>query len=120
MSNMHFIFIPLFAGRIVNISSVLGRYSFPGDCAYHLSKSGMEAMSDSLRLEMRSLGVGVSIVEPGQFDAATTCSNPEIVSLSPARAGRVKPNTFNIGSDCSFAKSTAFRSVGLNLQPCHR
>jgi hypothetical protein len=31
----------------------------------------------------------------------------EVMSSSPARAGRVKPK---IGSDCSFAKSTAFRS----------
>jgi hypothetical protein len=34
----------------------------------------------------------------------------EVVSLSPARAGRVKAKTFKIGSDCSFANSTAFRS----------
>jgi hypothetical protein len=33
----------------------------------------------------------------------------EVVSSSPARASRVKPKTFKIGSDCSFAKSTAFR-----------
>jgi hypothetical protein len=34
----------------------------------------------------------------------------EVGSSSPARAGRVIPKTFNIRSDCSFAKSTAFRS----------
>jgi hypothetical protein len=34
----------------------------------------------------------------------------EVLSSSPARAGRVKPKTFKIGRDCSFAKSTAFRS----------
>jgi hypothetical protein len=32
----------------------------------------------------------------------------KVVSSSPARAGRVKPKTFKIGSDCSFAKSTPF------------
>jgi hypothetical protein len=37
-------------------------------------------------------------------------SKREVVSSSPARAGRVKPKTFKISSDCSFAKSTAFRS----------
>jgi hypothetical protein len=36
-------------------------------------------------------------------------SKRKVVSLNPARAGRVKPKTFKIGSDCSFAKSTAFR-----------
>ncbi|XP_061173524.1 D-beta-hydroxybutyrate dehydrogenase, mitochondrial-like [Saccostrea echinata] len=68
-------------GRIVNISSVMGRYSSPGDSAYHISKHGIESMTDSLRMEMRALGVGVSIVEPGHYDAATTCSNPEIVKI---------------------------------------
>jgi hypothetical protein len=34
----------------------------------------------------------------------------EVVSSRPARAGRVKPKTHKIGSDCFFAKSTAFRS----------
>jgi hypothetical protein len=34
----------------------------------------------------------------------------EVMSSSPARADHVKFMTFEIGSDCSFAKSTAFRS----------
>ena len=33
----------------------------------------------------------------------------EVVSLSPARAGCVKHKTVKIGSDCFFARSTAFR-----------
>jgi hypothetical protein len=34
----------------------------------------------------------------------------KVVSSSPARDGSVKPKTFKLGSDCSFAKSTSFRS----------
>jgi hypothetical protein len=34
----------------------------------------------------------------------------EVVSSNPAHAGRIKPKTFKIGIDCSFAKSTSFRS----------
>jgi hypothetical protein len=37
-------------------------------------------------------------------------SKREVVSSSPAQTGRVKPKAFEIGSGCSFAKSTAFRS----------
>jgi hypothetical protein len=37
-------------------------------------------------------------------------SKREVVSSSPAHAGCVKPKTFRIGSDCSFAKNTAFGS----------
>jgi hypothetical protein len=36
-------------------------------------------------------------------------SKRKVVSSSPAHAGRVKPKMFKIGSDCSFAKRTAFR-----------
>lgn len=66
-------------GRIVNISSLRGRYSAHID--YHMSKFALESVSDSLRLEMRPCGVGVSIIEPGKFDAATTISDPEIVKI---------------------------------------
>jgi hypothetical protein len=34
----------------------------------------------------------------------------KVVSWSPTRAGRVKRKSFNVGSDCSFANSTTFRS----------
>jgi hypothetical protein len=37
-------------------------------------------------------------------------SKREVLNSSPARTGRVKPEMFKIGSDCSFVKSTTFRS----------
>jgi hypothetical protein len=39
----------------------------------------------------------------------------EVMSLSPTRAGHIKPKTFKIGSDCSFSKSIAFRSESQGL-----
>ena len=58
------------AGRIVNVSSVGGQLSFPLCGAYHATKYAVEAFSDSLRLEMRGFGVGVSIIEPGPIRSA--------------------------------------------------
>lgn len=52
-------------GRIVNVSSVLGRSSLPFMGIYAASKYAVEAMSDALRVELRGTGVSVSIVEPG-------------------------------------------------------
>ncbi|XP_062975814.1 17-beta-hydroxysteroid dehydrogenase type 6-like isoform X2 [Elgaria multicarinata webbii] len=53
-------------GRVVNISSVLGRVVFYGG-GYCPSKFGVEAFSDSLRRELLPFGVKLSIVEPGGF-----------------------------------------------------
>lgn len=52
-------------GRIVNVSSMGGRLTFPGGGAYHASKHALEAFSDALRWEVKRFGVGVSLVEPG-------------------------------------------------------
>jgi short-subunit dehydrogenase len=52
-------------GRIVNISSVLGRFSPPGGALYQATKHAVEAYSDALRLEVAHFGIGVAIVEPG-------------------------------------------------------
>lgn len=53
------------AGRIVNISSVLGRITLPYLGIYSASKYALESISDALRVELRGTGIAVSIVEPG-------------------------------------------------------
>ncbi|NXP22392.1 RDH16 dehydrogenase, partial [Scytalopus superciliaris] len=58
-------------GRVVNVASVMGRVSFFGG-GYCPSKYGVEAFSDSLRLEMRNFGVKVSVIEPGYFKTMIT------------------------------------------------
>lgn len=54
-------------GRIVNIGSVGGRIALPFVGAYAASKFAMEAITDSLRRELRPWGIFVSIVEPGSI-----------------------------------------------------
>jgi short-subunit dehydrogenase len=53
------------SGRIINVSSVGGRMTFPLAGAYHATKYAVEAMSDALRMELRGFGVKVSVIEPG-------------------------------------------------------
>jgi NAD(P)-dependent dehydrogenase (short-subunit alcohol dehydrogenase family) len=53
------------AGRIVNVSSMGGRLTFPGGGAYHGTKHAVEALSDALRFEVRGFGVHVVLIEPG-------------------------------------------------------
>ena len=53
------------SGRIINVSSMAGRFSTPFSGWYHASKYSVEALSDALRLEVKPLGIKVSIIEPG-------------------------------------------------------
>lgn len=55
-------------GRVVFVGSVNGRLSLPFLSPYAASKHAIEAIGDSLRGEMRPLGVKVSIVEPGAIE----------------------------------------------------
>lgn len=52
-------------GRIVNIGSIAGRSALPGSGTYDSSKFALEGISDSLRMELRPFGIGVSLIEPG-------------------------------------------------------
>jgi NAD(P)-dependent dehydrogenase (short-subunit alcohol dehydrogenase family) len=52
-------------GKVVNISSMGGRLTFPGGGLYHASKYAVEALSDALRFEVRGFGVDVIVIEPG-------------------------------------------------------
>jgi short-subunit dehydrogenase len=52
-------------GRIVNISSIAGRWVSPGSGWYGASKHALEALSDALRLEVHRFGVQVVLIEPG-------------------------------------------------------
>lgn len=55
-------------GRIVNMSSIGGRFAAPYLGPYNSSKFALEGLSDSLRRELRSFGIRVSLVEPGSID----------------------------------------------------
>jgi NAD(P)-dependent dehydrogenase (short-subunit alcohol dehydrogenase family) len=52
-------------GRVVNVSSMGGRLTFPGGGWYHASKHAVEALSDALRFEVQGFGVDVVVIQPG-------------------------------------------------------
>ncbi|XP_030641802.1 dehydrogenase/reductase SDR family member 9 isoform X2 [Chanos chanos] len=58
-------------GRVVNIASVFGRIS-PFGGPYCISKYGVEAFNDSLRMNMTAFGVKVLCIEPGFFKTSVT------------------------------------------------
>jgi len=69
------------SGRIINISSLVGRTTFPGMGVYGATKYAVEALSDALRQEVAGFGIKVVIIEPGFVatsigDAADAHSGP--------------------------------------------
>jgi NAD(P)-dependent dehydrogenase (short-subunit alcohol dehydrogenase family) len=66
-------FIPLLRraqGRLVNVSSGHGLLAIPDKSVYAASKYAVQAISDSLRLELRPFGVSVSNLVVGKVDTA--------------------------------------------------
>ncbi|KAK7881807.1 hypothetical protein WMY93_030216 [Mugilogobius chulae] len=67
-------------GRVVNIASMYGRMGNIMRSPYCVSKWGVEVFSDCLRYEMKTWGVKVSVIEPGNFIVATGILTRDIVA----------------------------------------
>lgn len=67
-------------GKLVNVSSVGGRLTFPGGGVYHASKYALEALSDALRFELRAFGVDVIIIEPGFIKTSFGSTSIDVMS----------------------------------------
>ncbi|GHD09962.1 SDR family NAD(P)-dependent oxidoreductase [Tianweitania populi] len=69
-------------GRIVNISSGLTRFSFPGRTIYGPMKAAVEALTRYMALELGPRGISVNVVAPGaiatDFSGGVTRDNPEV------------------------------------------
>ena len=53
------------SGRIINISSIGGKFYEPFGAWYHATKFAVEGFSDCLRMELKPFGIKVVIIEPG-------------------------------------------------------
>ena len=89
-------------GRIVNVSSMGGKLTFPGGGIYHSTKYAVEGLSDVLRFEVRGFGIDVSIIEPGLIK--TEFGNAAVGAL-----GRATDNT---GPYAEFNNAVASQTAG--------
>ena len=71
-------------GRIVNISSVVGRMGNPGQSNYAASKAGLEGFTRALAQEIGTRGVTVNCVSPGYIVTDMTSD------LSPEQVEEIK------------------------------
>lgn len=74
--------------RIVNVSSIYGIISPPGQSAYSASKFAVRGFSNALAQELAGTSVGVSVVHPGGVATAIADSARVPASVSPQEAAR--------------------------------
>ena len=72
------------SGRIVHIGSLAGRMTFAGIGLYCSSKYAVEALTESLRLELRPFNIETAVIEPGTI-------------RTPFKANRRKARIFHEG-----------------------
>ena len=74
-------------GLIINISSVAGFISIPFQSLYSASKYALEALIESLRIEVKPFGISTVLIEPGDvntgFTTARVISNNSSKDISP-------------------------------------
>ncbi|MBJ6798802.1 SDR family oxidoreductase [Geomonas propionica] len=56
------------AGKIINISSIAGRLTFPYFGPYCMTKHAVEVFSEALRAELEHHNIKVVVIEPGPYD----------------------------------------------------
>jgi NADP-dependent 3-hydroxy acid dehydrogenase YdfG len=97
-------------GRIVNVSSMGGRMTFPGGGMYHGTKHAVEAISDALRFEVRDFGVDVVVIEPGLIRT----------SFGEAAVGTIHEGTREEGPYTDFNNAVAQATAGAYEGPMAR
>ncbi len=65
-------------GHIVMVTSISGRSGFPGVSSYAASKFALEGWTETLRFELKALGIHVVLVEPGSFETDIWTRNAKI------------------------------------------
>jgi NAD(P)-dependent dehydrogenase (short-subunit alcohol dehydrogenase family) len=66
------------SGHIIMVSSISGLHGSPTISSYSASKHALEGWSESLRIEVNSLGIKVVLVEPGSFQTDIWTRNARI------------------------------------------
>ena len=89
-------------GRIVNLSSMGGKLTFPGGGVYHATKYAVEALSDALRFEVKGFGVDVAVIEPGLIKT----------DFAAAAVGALHSGTEDEGPYGEFNRAVAASTVG--------
>ena len=98
------------AGKIINISSVVGLVGNAGQCNYAASKAGVIGFSKSIARELAPRGVNINVVAPGYIDTDMTNGLSDKVKESILQTIPMK----KMGSTKDVANLVLFLSSGLS------
>jgi NAD(P)-dependent dehydrogenase (short-subunit alcohol dehydrogenase family) len=105
------------SGEIVNIASLAGTFPVPFEGYYSIAKAALIAYSDVLRQEVKSLGIKVSVVEPGFYRTQLGSSGRRAANRISdyddmrKRAHRVLKESFDNGGDPQEVAETILKIV---------
>jgi NAD(P)-dependent dehydrogenase (short-subunit alcohol dehydrogenase family) len=93
------------AGRLLYVSSILGRIAVQGGGAYAASKWGLEAIAETIALETRPFNIAVSLLEPGRISTVGPNSAPSYLEIDgPYAPPAVEPSATRIDDVISAAE----------------
>jgi NAD(P)-dependent dehydrogenase (short-subunit alcohol dehydrogenase family) len=112
-------------GHIIQISSIAGRCAHPVLSSYSASKYALEGWSESLRLEMKPLGINVVLIEPGSFQTDIWETNAHVAkrAFEPDSPNHERSLRFrdyvrrNITKRDPIAVARVIAAVALNANP---
>ena len=102
-------------GRVVNIGSIGGRNAAPFIGPYSASKFALEAITDSLRRELRPWGIEVAVIEPG---AVATPIWDKGVQQAKTQASELPPRALDLyGSAMDALTGLLAQQAGNGIDP---
>jgi short-subunit dehydrogenase len=108
------------SGRIAVVASVTGYAALPKAEAYGATKAALISMSDSLRADLASDGVKVTVIAPGFVRTPLTEQNEFAMPflIEPERAARIVADGLERGKDeIAFPLRMALAMKGLGMLP---
>ena len=94
-------------GHILGVSSVAGIVAGPIVGFYHASKWALEALHESLALEVKSFGIKVTLLEPGAYATEFASQSSLKISAGIDAYGDVRKQVFAAGANIEFGDPEA-------------
>jgi NAD(P)-dependent dehydrogenase (short-subunit alcohol dehydrogenase family) len=98
-------------GRIINIGSGGGEFTFPLGGAYHASKYALEAISDALRFEVAPFGIAVVLIQPSPVRTPLAAATVEAIRTTPTSPYAPLVSAFRRLSEASAASGQGYISA---------